>query len=59
MNVANNPYSTMTILGSRFALYFPIFGAILRLWGFESVDRKNMNRLMDKGTNLGIVPGGY
>ena len=45
MNVANNPYSTMTILGSRFALYFPIFGAILRLWGFESVDRKNMNRL--------------
>jgi hypothetical protein len=59
MNVRNNPYSTMLLLGSRFALNFPVFGAVLRLWGLDSVDRKNMNKLMDKGINLGIVPGGY
>lgn len=49
----------MLLLGSRFALNFPVFGAVLRLWGLDSVDRKNMNKLMDKGINLGIVPGGY
>jgi hypothetical protein len=59
MNIVNDAYSTMHLLGSRFALNYPVFGAILRAWGFASVDGKNMNKLMERRANLGLVPGGY
>ena len=47
MNKGNDPFSKMVLLGSRFILNVPYFGGFLRLWGIDSVDSKNMNKLMN------------
>lgn len=55
----NDPLSRMVGLGSRFILNMPITGLILRLWGVQGVDPNNMKRLMSKGQNIGLLPGGF
>jgi hypothetical protein len=49
----------MIMLASRGILYTPFHGYVLRLWGMQSVDSKNMHRVMSKGTNIGLAPGGF
>lgn len=51
--------SRMVGLGSRFILNMPITGLLLRLWGVQSVDPSNLKRLMTKGQNVGLLPGGF
>lgn len=57
--VDNKPISKLTVLGSRFILNIPIVGMLMRWWGVQSVNAKNMERLMKKGKSIGLVPGGY
>ena len=60
MNAVNKgPISNLVGLSSRFALNFPITGLILKLWGVEAVDHKNLGGLMKKGKNIGLLPGGF
>jgi hypothetical protein len=40
-------------------LSLPIIGIHFKLWGIQSVDPKNLRRLMKKGENISMVPGGY
>lgn len=42
----NTYFENITILASRVALFIPIFGLWMRLFGTESVDSKNLDRLM-------------
>lgn len=49
----------MVGMASRGSLCVPFAGVILRLWGVQGVDPTNMKRLMKKGENIGLVPGGY
>lgn len=49
----------MVGLGSRFILNMPITGLLLRLWGVQAVDPSNLKRLMTKGQNVGLLPGGF
>lgn len=58
-SVKQGPFSTIIGLGSRFALNFPFTGAILKLWGVQAVNHKNLKQLMREGKNLGLLPGGY
>jgi hypothetical protein len=51
--------TTAITLGSRFMLSLPIIGIHFKLWGIQSVDPKNLRRLMKKGENISMVPGGY
>ena len=51
--------SRMVGLGSRFILNMPITGLLLRLWGVQAVDPSNLKRLMTKGQNVGLLPGGF
>ena len=51
--------SRMVGLGSRFILNMPITGLLLRLWGVQAVDPSNLKRLMQKGQNVGLLPGGF
>jgi hypothetical protein len=46
-------------LGSRFVLSLPIIGLHFKFWGLQSVDPKNLKRLMKKNENIALVPGGY
>ena len=46
LNYGNDAYSKMTALGSRFILNTLFGGFILRLWGMETVDQNNMEKLM-------------
>ena len=55
----NQAISRMTVLGSRFMLNLPSVGGLMRLWGVQTVNAKNMERLMKKGKSIGLVPGGY
>lgn len=32
---------------------------LLKWWGVQSVDSKNMQKLMDQRKNIAIIPGGY
>lgn len=61
MNVHENgqPLAKAIHLGSRFILNAPIHGLLLRWWGIQGVNGKNMNRLMDEGKSIALVPGGY
>ena len=40
-------------------LSLPLVGLFIRLWGLQAVDPKTMKGLLKKGTNIGIVPGGF
>jgi hypothetical protein len=55
----NDAMSRMVGLGSRFILNMPITGLILKLWGVQSVDSKNLVSLMEKRQNVGLLPGGF
>jgi hypothetical protein len=59
MNYKKGPLSNMVGMASRFMLSIPFVGVILRLWGIEGVHHSNMRRLMRKGRNIGLVPGGF
>lgn len=60
MNIVNTgPISNLIGLSSRFALNFPITGLVLKLWGIEAVNHKNLGGLMKKGKNIGLLPGGF
>jgi hypothetical protein len=53
------PLAHIIGLGSRFILNFPVTGAILKLWGVQAVNHKNLKQLMREGKNIGILPGGF
>jgi 2-acylglycerol O-acyltransferase 2 len=53
------PTSSLIGLSSRFALNFPITGLVLKLWGIEAVNHRNLGSLMKKGKNIGLLPGGF
>ena len=57
--IDNKPISKMTVLGSRFMLNIPIVGMFMRMWGVQSVNSQNMEKLMKQGKSIGLVPGGY
>lgn len=59
MNYHNDALSRCIGLGSRFILNMPITGLLLKLWGVQSVDPKNLKRLMLSKRNIGILPGGF
>lgn len=59
MHSDERPLANAIHLGSRFALNSPLHGLLLQWWGIQSVDGKNMNRLMNEGKNIALVPGGY
>lgn len=59
MNYSNDAMSRFVGLSSRFMLNIPIVGILLRLWGVESVDAKNLKRLMINKKNIGLLPGGF
>ncbi len=40
-------------------LQLPIIGLHFKLWGIQSVDPKNLRRLMKKGASISLVPGGF
>ena len=40
-------------------LALPIIGLHFRFSGMQSVDPKNLKRLMKKGENISLVPGGF
>jgi 2-acylglycerol O-acyltransferase 2 len=58
-SMKEGPLSRIVGLSSRFILNFPVTGAILKLWGLQAVNHKNLRQLMKKGKNLGILPGGF
>ena len=45
-NYPNDKFSNMIPLASRFILNMPIIGVHFKLWGMQSVDPKNLQRLM-------------
>ncbi len=59
MNYSSGPMSKMVVLSSRAMLNLPIVGLLLRLWGVEAVDHKNLKRLMKRGENVSLYPGGF
>lgn len=40
-------------------LSLPIIGIHFRYWGVQSVDPKNLRKIMKKGEDISLVPGGY
>lgn len=58
-SVKEGPLAHIVGLGSRFILNFPVTGAILKLWGVQAVNHKNLKQLMKKGKNIGLLPGGF
>ena len=59
MNYKDGPMSNMVGLASRFMLNLPFGGLIIRLWGVQAVNAGNLKKLLKKGTNVGLVPGGF
>lgn len=59
MNSDDGKMSQMRGLASRFLLAMPVIGWQLRLWGVESVNAKNILRLMKKKRTIGLLPGGF
>jgi hypothetical protein len=59
MNYSNDAMSRLIGLSSRFMLNIPIVGVLLRLWGVQSVDAKNLKKLMTQKQNIGLLPGGF
>jgi len=49
----------MVGLSSRFILYFPIIGLILKMWGVKAVNPTNVKKLMKEGKSIGLLPGGF
>lgn len=59
LNADGSKMSKMRGLASRFILAMPFIGLQLRLWGVESVNAKNILRLMRKKKTIGLVPGSF
>lgn len=59
MNADNSKTSQMIGLASRFILAIPFIGAQLRLWGVQSVNAKNIIRLMENRKQILVLPGGF
>ena len=59
MNYNQGPMKNMIGLGSRFLLNLPFVGLIGRLWGLQAVNPKSIKTLLSKGTNIGLLPGGF
>ena len=59
MNVDKSKLSSMIALSSRMLLNFPLTGYQIRMWGVQSVNKKNLTRLMEQKKDIGIVPGGF
>lgn len=59
LNADDSVMSNMTALASRFMLSIPFCGGILRMWGIEPIDPTNTKKLMEKGTTIGMLPGGF
>lgn len=59
LNADNSKMSNMTGLASRALLSLPFIGAEIRLWGVESVNAKNIKRLMTEKKSIGLLPGGF
>ncbi len=58
-SINDGPLSNAVGVSSRFILNFPFAGFFLKMWGFQAVNPKSLKRLMRKGKNIGILPGGY
>ena len=56
---AAGPWRYIAGLSSRAMLAVPFVGIILRIWGYESVDAKNLKKLMKSGRNIALFPGGF
>lgn len=52
-------YEGVYTLGSRVMLGIPMNGLYLRWCGCQPVDAKNMKKLMKRGDNIAILPGGF
>lgn len=59
MNIPGDRMENVIGLSSKFMLNIPITGLLLRLWGIQSVDPKNLNRLMKSGQDIALCPGGF
>ena len=59
MNFNNGPMKNMIGLGSRFLLTLPFVGLFGRLWGLQAVNAHSIKTLLGKGTNIGLLPGGF
>lgn len=59
MNADDSKMSRMTGLASRFLLAMPFTGLQIRLWGIESVNPKNIKKLMKARRTIGLLPGGF
>lgn len=59
LNADESKMSRMTGLASRALLSLPVIGLEIRLWGIESVDAKNIRRLMVNKKSIGLLPGGF
>ncbi len=46
-------------LGSRASMVFPILGMLIKWWGIQGVDADNLKRLLSKGINCAMYPGGF
>jgi acyl carrier protein len=46
------------LLGANAIFKVPFYNTLLQMFGFQSVDRKNMTSLLNKGRSVGIIPGG-
>ena len=59
MNYPTGPFKYCVGLSSNAMLLIPFVGFLLRWWGIEPVDPKNMKKLMRSGKNIALVPGGF
>jgi hypothetical protein len=59
MHLKDGPFKNVVGLSSRVMLFVPIVGLFLRLWDVQSVDSRNMKKLMKEGRNISLMPGGF
>lgn len=56
---AGQYYKGVRVLSSRMMLAIPVNGIFLRWCGCYPVNATNMKKVMKKGDNLAILPGGF
>lgn len=52
-------YPNFFILGSRVILSFPLNGMFMRWIGGKPVNAANMKKMLKKGQNFALIPGGF
>ncbi|CAD8199566.1 unnamed protein product [Paramecium octaurelia] len=55
----NTFFENLVVLSSRFALSIPFSGLLLTLFGLQGVHPENLTKLLKKGSNVGIMVGGF